>query len=284
MSSTETLAVPGYQLLQFLGSGARSTIWEVRDRKSGERLALKRVLKRRTEDTRFLEQAANEYEAAIRLDHPKVRQIYRMLRVKRWFRLAEIRLFMELCEGHTVQDRRPREIAEVLGIFRQTAEALAHINDRGYVHADIKPNNIIVADDGTVKIIDLGQSCPIGTVKERIQGTPDFIAPEQVQRLPLDPRTDVFNFGAALYWTLTGRPIPTILPKKTSITLKDELIITPPEQINPQVSEPLSQLVLQCVAPEPLLRPKTMQAILSRIAVLLRKTDVDGPADPDRSP
>ena len=70
------------------------------------------------------------------------------------------------------------------------------MNSRGYVHADTKPNNIIVSAKGTVKIIDLGQSCPLGTIKERIQGTPDFIAPEQVNRRPLARRVRPYVIGA----------------------------------------------------------------------------------------
>ena len=63
---------------------------------------------------------------------------------------------------------------------------------------------------GEVKVIDFGQSCRIGTVKERIQGTPDYIAPEQVARRPITSQTDVFNLGATLYWALTGQDIPTL--------------------------------------------------------------------------
>ena len=85
------------------------------------------------------------------------------------------------------------------------------MHQMGYVHCDIKPNNILRNDKGEVKVIDFGQSCKIGTVKERIQGTPDYIAPEQVARRPITVQTDVFNLGATLYWALTGKAHPDAL-------------------------------------------------------------------------
>ncbi len=178
MSSVQTLEVPGFQVVQFLGSGAKSSIWQIKDRNNGDIFALKRVVKRGNEDNRFLEQAINEYTIGSTLNHPHVRKIYKLHRIKRWLSLREIHLFMEWCPGKSVQEARPTDIRECVRIFQATAEAIAYINSRGFVHADLKPNNIIVAPDGGVKIIDLGQSCTIGTVKARIQGTPDFIAPE----------------------------------------------------------------------------------------------------------
>jgi serine/threonine-protein kinase len=268
MSTVQTLEVPGYQVVQFLGSGARSTIWRVRDRDGNQEFALKRVVKRHVSDYRFLEQAINEYEVGSRLDHPVVRHIYRIRRLKRWLRLREVHLLMELCEGNTVQGARPQSIPEIIRIFTQVGEAMAYMNSRGFVHADMKPNNILVAPDGTVKIIDLGQSCPIGTVKQRIQGTPDYIAPEQVHRRPLDARTDVFNFAASLYWALTGKPIPTFLPKKGGYHLMTDLSIAPPDALNPEVPTSLGRLVSDCLKISPAQRPAGMADAVARMKLI----------------
>jgi len=271
MASAQTLQIPGFQVMEFLGSGARSTIWRVRDRRSGELFALKRVVRRHRSGMRFLQQAINEYTVGSALNHPVVRRILRLRRVKRWLSLREVLVVMELCEGKTIHENRPSNIREVLNIFSQVAAGLAAMNAAGYVHADIKPNNIIVGPQGVVKIIDLGQSCPLGTIKDRIQGTPDFIAPEQVHRRPLDARTDAFNFGAALYWTLTGRPIPTILPKSaTAITLMKDLAVTPAEELNPAVPAPLSKLVTDCIAMAPQQRPASMAEVQSRIEMIIQ--------------
>ncbi|MFP4353571.1 MAG: serine/threonine-protein kinase [Phycisphaerae bacterium] len=282
-SGSETLEIPGYQVMQYLGSGARSTIWQIKESRTGKIFALKRVVKRQVSDTRFLEQAENEYQVAQGLDHATIRRIYKIRRVKRWLSLREIHLIMEYCQGRTIQEARPKAILQVIEIFRQVADALFHVNQQGFVHGDMKPNNILVGPDGkTAKIIDLGQSCPNGTIKQRIQGTPDFIAPEQVHRKPLDARTDVYNFGAALYWTLTGKPIPTVLPKKAEVPQISDLAVTPPEELNPGVPETLSKLVLDCIQLRPADRPVSMEKVgsrLSLIAYMLTRTD-DEAVDP----
>lgn len=276
MTATQTLEVPGYQVVQFLGSGARSTIWEVRDSRTGESFALKRVVKRQGSDDKFLAQAINEHNVGSSLDHEGIRRIYSINRVKRWLSLKEIHLVMELCEGQTIQESRPTDIIEVMRIFSAVAGAVAYMNAKGFVHADMKPNNIVIAPNGEVKVIDLGQSCRIGTIKERIQGTPDFIAPEQVYRRPLDARTDIFNLGAAMYWTLTAKPITTVLPKKGNLTMKSDLYVKPPEQINPAVPTMLSHLVTDCVDQHPQNRPVSMTEIATRLDLLahtLKRTE-----------
>ncbi len=278
MSSTPTLELPGYQVIQFLGSGARSTIWEVRNTVTNELHALKRVVKRTSEDSRFLDQAINEYEAGSQFNHPAVRKILDVQRVRRWMSLKEIRVIMEYVQGQSVQQSRPTSVREAIRIFLDVGAALAHMNTKGYVHADTKPNNIIVSKEGTVKVIDFGQSCPIGTVKTRIQGTPDFIAPEQVHRRPLDGRTDVFNFGATLYWTLAGRPIPTVLPKEGSLTLNNGQRVPPVEQFNPDVPKSLTKLIVDCVELNPVQRPSSMNEVVSRLTLIAKQLGRDAEA------
>ena len=276
MSAPKTLEVPGYQVTRYLGSGARSTIWQIKDRHSGEILVLKRVVKREAGDAKFLAQATNEYHIASQLSHPTLRKVFRLRRLKRWLAVREVHLVMEYCEGTTLQENSPTAVAEVVRIFRKVGKALAHMNNKGFVHADIKPNNIIVGSDGEVKIIDMGQSCPLGTIKERIQGTPDFIAPEQVHRRPLDGRTDVFNLAAALYWTLTGRAIPTALPRKGAVTLVADMAIVPPEDVNPDVPPSLSKLIRDCTEVMADKRPGSMNEVVSRLGLIahtLRKHD-----------
>ncbi|HPS53463.1 MAG TPA: protein kinase [Phycisphaerae bacterium] len=156
--------------------------------------------------------------------------------------------------------------------FAQVANAMQAMNEAGFVHADMKPNNIIVDDNGNAKIIDLGQCCPIGTIKKRIQGTPDYIAPEQVRRFPLDARTDVYNFGASLYWTLTGKPIPTILAKPGSMTVPGQnAMATPPEKLNADVPPLLSRLILDCIRLQPVERPASMREVSMRLGLILQK-------------
>ena len=131
----------------------------------------------------------------------------------------------------------------------------------GYVHCDLKPNNIMLGSDGQVKVIDLGQACKINTVKKRIQGTPDYIAPEQVKCEAVTPRTDVYNFGATLYWVLTGKNLPTLYTmKRSDNSFLVDTKIDSPRDLNPKVPENLSNLVMECVRVNPAKRPETCRS------------------------
>ena len=275
--------VPGCQVMDYLGKGARSTIWRVRERDRNRFYAVKRVFKHPGDDDRYFDQAANEFEIAGKLDHPGLRKYFKLRRVRHWLQVSELHLYMELCEGLSCQARRPTTIAQTAGIFLDVAKALMHMHAVGIVHGDIKPNNIIVADDGSVKIIDFGQSCSIGAVKDRIQGTPDFIAPEQVHRRPLDHRTDIFNLGAALYWVLTGKAIPTVLPRETTaVQLVSDLAVAPPMEINELVPQALDRLVLDCIELNPSRRPQGIQEVVGRLDLIIHTLEPEhhDPMDP----
>jgi serine/threonine-protein kinase len=152
---------------------------------------------------------------------------------------------------------------DILDTFIQAAQALKAMHQTGWAHCDIKPNNILRNEKGQVKVIDFGQSCKIGTIKERIQGTPDYIAPEQVKLKPVSPRTDVYNFGATMYWTLTGERAPTLytIPKGHKEILKDQKYPTPIE-LRPEVPEEISSLVMNCLRYRPHERPTHMEDVL----------------------
>jgi serine/threonine-protein kinase len=135
------------------------------------------------------------------------------------------------------------------------------------VHCDLKPINIICTRSAQIKIIDFGQSCKIGTVKERIQGTPDYIAPEQVMRQPVTQQTDVFNLGATMYWTVTGRHIPTLytVNKKGENSFLLDTRIDAPIDINPRTPQGLSNVIVESISTRASKRPSDMDAVLQRL-------------------
>lgn len=260
-----------YNVIRALGTGAHSTIWEVRDKKTSKAYALKRVIKFDKEDEKFFEQTVNEFVVGSRISHPNVRRVFDLTRVRKLFAVKELHLLMELCPGRSVQAQPPKTILEACCVFAQVANALYQINQAGFVHADMKPNNIIVDENGNVKVIDLGQSCEIGTIKQRIQGTPDYIAPEQVIRAPLDPRTDVYNFGATFYWALTGKAPPSVLPNPNSLQTTGRGEVTPPCELDPNIPASLSWLIIHCMELEPKRRPQNMQIVRGRLGTILHQ-------------
>lgn len=267
VQATDPRSIFGYEVLATLGHGARSAIYAVID-KNGQVYALKHVVKQDPSDQRFLDQALDDHTVASLFDQANLRRSYRVIRHRKLMRTQEIALLMELVDGLTLEEKKVGDLTEVCEVFKQVAVGLKTMHDQGWVHADIKPNNILVTDDGAVKIIDFGQSCQIGTAKERIQGTPDYIAPEQVQREPITTKTDVFNLGATMYWLLTGRHIPTLIPKgQPGLSYKTHETCPAPRQVNDRVPPALSSLVMSCIQARPEDRPESMTRVYSRLEI-----------------
>jgi serine/threonine-protein kinase len=261
--------IGGYTIIKRLGTGARSTIYLARD-EDGKEIALKRVVFERAEDSRIFDQVETEYKVANDIDNPYVRKCYALKKIRRMMRVREMILSMELFEGTTLEDSPSLSLVDVLLVFRMVASGMGAMHRQGYVHCDMKPNNILMNKTGAIKIIDLGQSCRIGTVKQRIQGTPDYIAPEQVQRKPLGPKTDIFNLGATMYWALTGNNIPTMIPKKEGLGLS-----MPPErksvsELKNQIPTSISDIVMECVRDDSVERPASMQNVVARLDEVVR--------------
>lgn len=263
----------GYDVLTHLGEGAGSHIYAVTDPTTRQIYALKYVPRKTEKDARFIEQLEAELEVGKLVNHPGLRRIFDLKYEKTWLgKTTAAALVMELIDGTPLENSLPDQPLEILRIFQRSAEALNGLHQMGYVHCDLKPSNILRCSDDQVKIIDLGQAVKTGTVKERIQGTPDYIAPEQVKRHPVTFRTDIFNFGATMYWALSGgKKLPTLftLKKGDNSFLLDTAIPTPAES-NPAVPENLSNLVMDCVRTNPAKRPADFSDLLRRMELIER--------------
>lgn len=266
----------GYDVVQHLGDGAGSRIYAVTHPSSPQMYALKHVIRTNGKSVRFIEQLENEYSVAKQVRHPHLRGVVNMhVHRSLLLRVSDAALVMEIVDAMPLDVRQPSRVSAILGIFIKAANGLGAMHDAGFVHCDLKPANILASGDGsTVKVIDLGQACRAGVAKQRIQGTPDYIAPEQVKCKPVSAQTDVYNFGASLYWSLTGSKLPTLftLKKGENSFLVDTQIKTPAE-LSPLVSEPLSNFVMECVRTNPAKRPESMRVVATRLE-LLREASV----------
>jgi len=257
-----------YDVLEKLGEGARSIIYRVSDPETRQEYALKHVVRADQKDIRFIEQMETEFEISRQFTHPNLRRTYDLKITKTMLlKVNEAFLLMEMFEGKALDVELPPSMIDLVDTFIQAAQGLRAMHAMGYVHCDIKPNNILRNSKGIVKVIDYGQSCRIGTIKERIQGTPDFIAPEQVARRPVTVQTDVFNLGATLYWALTGRHIPTLytVNKKGENSFLLDTRIDTPQDLNNKVPPALSNLVVECISTRPQKRPADMDQVLTRL-------------------
>jgi serine/threonine-protein kinase len=271
VGASEPPVFEGYEIVRRLGLGAASVIFAVKSKKTGELRALKHVVRQDGEDSRMIDQVETEYRIGTQIDHPYIRKVFEIKRTKRRFQTREVFLLMEYCPGISLEQSPSRSLLDLLLIFRMVADGLGGMHNHGILHCDIKPNNIIISDNGAIRIIDLGQSCGIGTVKPRIQGTPDYIAPEQVKRKPLTQQTDVFNLGATMYWALTGKHVPTLIPKNSDrLDLVSEVgPPASPNKLKPQIPIGVSNLVMDCIKDSPKDRPSDMPALVSRLDLLI---------------
>jgi serine/threonine-protein kinase len=251
----------GYDVLALLGEGAHSHIYAVSDPKTGQVYALKHVVRRSEKDDRFIAQAENEFKIGALFKHPNLRRSLEFKLNKTLLRrVTDAGLVMEMVDGTPMQLEPPKTLKQALDCFIQASRGLGAVHYQRYVHCDIKPGNIMMTPGGGIKIIDFGQAVKIGTEKERVQGTPDYISPEQVKRRPVTERTDIYGMGASMYWALTGRRVPTMM----NVAKADRSVVVAqdfasPFQINANLPRPLSNLIMNCVRVNPLDRPANMK-------------------------
>lgn len=265
------LELPDYQMIKQIGTGAGSKIYLAKEFRSGKMFAVKHVERNSSNDDKFIDQVEAEFAVSHALDHRYLRHSYSIHRVRNMLQVKEIMLVMDYIDGLTLEVARPNRLKTFLTIYRKVAAGLHAMHEAGYVHSDIKPSNIMIASGGIVKIIDFGQTCKMNERKQRIQGTPDYIAPEQVRRMPLDQRTDVFNFGATMYWMLTSEKYPTALrgtDVNGGISLTDADKPIAPIEWNDKIPLSLSKLVMECCRANPDERPSDMKQVDSRLTVI----------------
>lgn len=255
-----------YEVLATLGKGAGSTIHKIRRKADARLYALKVIELHSGEDKKYLEQAAHEFEISKRLRHSSIRAVYAFERQHKLFRLSGALELMEFVNGAPLSALPSEPLLPLLIAFFKVADGLAYMHGRGYFHADIKPDNVLIATDGGVKIIDLGLVWQRGDEKDRVQGTLEFLAPEQAIQKVVNERTDIFNFGATMYRMLTSKPIPSQLrdPDAGAIKGVDD-IVRPVTTFHAQVPEDLDELVRQCVRHDPCARPTSMTEIRDRL-------------------
>jgi eukaryotic-like serine/threonine-protein kinase len=251
-------AIGKYEILGTLGTGAHSTIFHIYRPADRKAYALKEVLIKERADHKFIDQAEHEYDVAQLLDHVNLIKIYALETVRNWyFRIEKVHLLLEYVDGKTL-DAFPRiPLPQLIQIFAQVADGLVHMHRRGICHADLKPNNVMLSRKGQVKIIDLGLAWIRGHGPGRAQGTPEYMAPEQLKDGVINEATDIYNFGATMYRLVTSHlPLNTVdelnLPDGFRTTRKRQ---RPVQDYSPEAPPRLCELIHRCLSHEPYLRP-----------------------------
>ena len=259
-----------YRVVGSLGNGAGSTILQIADRtRGGKRFALKVVKRQDSDDDIYITQALAEFEAAKKLNHPAIARIYDC-RVKRslLLKVISVELLIEFVDGKTLDEIEAPTLQQLVLIFNQVADALVHMHRRGVYHGDLKPSNVMVTKDGKVKLIDFGTAWLKGQEKNRIQGTPQYIAPETVTEKVVDERTDIYNLGATMYRSFTGRHANPGGTPRTGDNLKHK--VAAPIQINPNIPGTLNETILACLQLSPDRRPAGMFEVQHQLSAVAK--------------
>ena len=266
----------GYKVVAMLGEGARSKLYAVKDRQSGATYALKHVVfdESRDKDDRFLKQVETEYTTLRELDHPAIRKMIALKRARPLVKVMEVALVLEMIDSETLEEAPPKLLRDYVRIFAEVAEGLAHMHEKGFVHADMKTGNIMMpvgrASARMAKVIDLGQSCKTGTIKPRFQGSPGYMAPEQAAKEAIVERTDIYNFGATMFRALVRDYAETVLVPGQSKSRKPEEVpaTIPASERVAGLSSELSVLVAECLQLKIDRRVSSMQKVAEKLRSL----------------
>jgi serine/threonine-protein kinase len=281
---SKTLAGLQYRVVKALGAGAGSTIFLVSDTRLGYRYALKVVKRQSDEDDIYINQATHEYDVAQLLNHANLLKIHDVRVKKKWFKTESVELLMEFVDGRNLDEVQTREIDQLVLLFIQVAAALAHMHRRGIYHGDVKPGNIMLSRDGVVKLIDFGTAWIKGQPKDRVQGTPQYMAPEQYSDRTVDDRTDVFNFGATMYRMFTGHYANMDVHPGLNPALMQRSRRKSPISLRGDIPGTLNELILSCLEESPVRRPSNMYEIRQKLVAVarhlgLRPDDLRGAED-----
>jgi serine/threonine-protein kinase len=241
--------IPGYKILGKLGAGAMAIVYKARQLSLNRMVAIKVLPKRFSENQEYVERFYKEGQAAGRLNHPNIVQAIDVGEAGGYHYFV-----MEYVEGKTIADDLVEgEVfseAEALDIIIQVAKALAHAHACSLVHRDVKPKNIMISTNGTVKLADMGLARATTDIEAaqseagKAYGTPYYIAPEQIRgKIDIDGRADIYGLGATLYHMLTGR-VPFMAEDSADVMrkhLRDKLV--PPDHINTLLSAGVSEVV-----------------------------------------
>lgn len=262
-----------FSVVETLGSGAHSSILHVRRDEDGKDYALKLVPIDGKGDLKYLEQARHEFRVGQLLSHPNLMRVYCLEVEQGWFSgPKKAKLLTEFVPG-TTMDRLPlQRLAKLLRVFERIADAITHMHKQGVIHADLKPNNLILGRGTAVKVIDYGLAWIKGEPKDRVQGTPEYIAPETVSHKIVNERTDIFNFGATMYRLATLQLPPSCAPlgeglKVTEKWYKEQY--KPARELNPTLPPALGELIDSCLSFKAPNRPERMsevQGVLDQLA------------------
>lgn len=267
--------IGGYRLLERIGEGGMGVVYKAVQLRLQRYVALKLLSKEKGENQRDIDRFIQEARSAARLNHPNVVQIFDVDQEEGVYYIS-----MEYIPGGSVKDflRRQGTITAIRAaeMIRDAAKGLSYAKKKSLVHRDIKPDNLMIADDGTVKIIDLGVAKGLNDVSQesdnKVFGTPQYIAPEQARKQEIDIRADIYALGSTFFRMVTGKRPFTGDSLKDVIRKKIQQSPPPPGEVRADVPDWMDQLIVRMMEPDRSERIQTPQKIIDHIEKQLSGT------------
>ncbi len=265
-----------YRIVEALGKGGMGTVYKAQDTQLNRTVVLKLLSQNLLGNDKARSRFLREARLASALDHPNICTIYEIQETGGYYYIA-----MQYIEGQTLKqaiNRRPLSNSTFLSIALQVADALASAHDRGVIHRDIKPQNIMITPRGQAKVLDFGLAKNINesngpasgamvsgdlTDQGKTLGTPSYMSPEQARCERLDRRSDIFSFGAVLYEMITGQKA---FAGSNTVDIMYGVCNQDPKPIsdlNSKAAPGFQELLARAMAKDPNRRYQSMQALIT---------------------
>lgn len=253
-----------YELEELIGGGGMADVYKAKDCLLNRPVAVKILHEEFKQDKEFIDKFQREAQAAARLSHPNIVNIYDVGVAD-----GDHYIVMEYVPGRTLKDRIRQEghlsVSESLRVAREIAEALAHAHANNLVHCDIKPHNILMMADGHAKVADFGIARAVTestmTYSGNVIGSVHYFSPEQAKGTMITPKSDVYSLGVVLYEMLTGK-LPFTGDNPVSIAIKhlqEEPV--PVRQIDPAIPPVVEAIVSKAMSKDPAMRPTSAELV-----------------------
>ncbi len=265
-----------YEVLEVIGTGGMAVVFKAKCHRLNRLVAIKMLKKDLSEDAEFRRRFHDESQAVAMLSHPNIMAVYDVSRGGDMDYIV-----MELIDGITlkqyVERRGKLNWPEALHFITQIMKGLSHAHSRGIIHRDIKPQNIMILRDGTVKVTDFGIACLSNgsNPSNEAIGSVHYISPEQAKGDYTDNRSDIYSAGVVLYEMLTSRlPFEGADPVSVAIQHFSAVPLSPRE-LNPDIPEALEQICIKAMAPDRNKRYSTADEMLQDLDAFRKDPSVN---------
>ena len=268
--------IPGYKIEGILGFGAMAIVFRGRQTSLNRIVAIKVLSSRLAKDENYVRRFHREGRSAAKLNHHNIVSAIDVGKAGQYHYFV-----MEYVEGDTIdaalKQGKVFEEKEALNIIIQVARALKHAHEHWIIHRDIKPKNIMITNEGVVKLADMGiarELTDIATIeaeKGQAWGTPYYIAPEQIRgKIDVDGRADIYSLGATLYHMVTGKVPFYHEDKRNIMNMHLHTSLTPPDHINKELSIGISEMIEIMMKKNPEDRYQNIKILIEDIESVLK--------------